>query len=382
MFYFNPMAFLELLAVLLCWALAVVLFRVKTGGSTARMLAWLLVVEGITLFTSGIWFGFIKPEVGNLWFENPDQFPLPHKLDAANGIIHTIGDCLMLALYPSFLAAALNTKLTRPFGTKPMRIAAAVLAVLLFLVIAFASKDVGTITLFATLTILFGFALVAAIHAWYTAPEGAGRSRAGVFALAFGVRDLCWGFVYLSGIYRILIGIYGTGADPDYVYSIYRLSTLVYVPILAYGILHNQLFDIDLKIRWAIKQSTFAALVIGIVFILSEGAEFIISAELGEAWGLVAAAVALLFIKPLQAFAERCVSILMPNIKNTPEYRDNRKLEVYEAAFEEAIREGGISAKERTLLNHLRDSLAISEADANAIERRLEQTLPASPSFA
>jgi len=34
----------------------------------------------------------------------------------ADEFVHTVGDCAMLALYPPFLAAALGTKLTRPFS--------------------------------------------------------------------------------------------------------------------------------------------------------------------------------------------------------------------------------------------------------------------------
>jgi hypothetical protein len=39
--------------------------------------------------------------------------------------------------------------------------------------------------------------------------------------------------------------------------------------------------------------------------------------------------------------------------------------------------EGGISSKERTLLVHLRQSLGISAADAEAIEKELGTRMPA-----
>jgi hypothetical protein len=55
-------------------------------------------------------------------------------------------------------------------------------------------------------------------------------------------------------------------------FMVYALGTLVSVPLIAYGILRTQLFDIDLRIRWTIKQSTFTATVVIIVFVLSEGA--------------------------------------------------------------------------------------------------------------
>jgi tellurite resistance protein len=77
------------------------------------------------------------------------------------------------------------------------------------------------------------------------------------------------------------------------------------------------------------------------------------------------------FLAPLQRFAERVASAAMPNTKNTPEYAAFRKMQVYEAAIIEAQQDGGISAKERNLLNLLRDSLEISPADAETMETEL-----------
>jgi hypothetical protein len=78
--------------------------------------------------------------------------------------------------------------------------------------------------------------------------------------------------------------------------------------------------------------------------------------------------VVVFFLAPLQRFAERVASVAMPNTRNTPEYAAFRKLQVYEAALSEALEGGGISAKERALLNRLRDSLGILEADAQIME--------------
>jgi hypothetical protein len=66
----------------------------------------------------------------------------------------------------------------------------------------------------------------------------------------------------------------------------------------------------------------------------------------------------------------------MPNTKNTPEYTSFRKMQVYEEALTEAQFEEGISEKERALLVRLRDSLGISESDADAIENELQSRLP------
>ena len=159
------------------------------------------------------------------------------------------------------------------------------------------------------------------------------------------------------------------------IYYVYALGTLFAVPLIAYGILRTQLFDIDLRIRWTIKQSTLAAAFVAIMFLLSEGADRLLSAELGNFAGLLAAALVVFFLAPLQRFAERVASAAMPNTQNTPEYAAFRKMQVYEEAVAEAHYEGGISHKERALLVRLRDSLGISASDAEAIEGELQARL-------
>jgi hypothetical protein len=278
----------------------------------------------------------------------------------------------MLALYPPFLAAALKTKLTRPFAGKRMRIGLAAASVALVLGVQLSSLDVGATLLYAVLSLLFGFALVASINAWYLA-TGENRERARIFAIAFGIRDVCWGFVYAASIWMIWAGTYLTvGGDfHDLVSVVYAFGTLFAVPLIAYGVLRAYLFDIDLRIRWTIKQSTLATVIVTIVFLISEGADRFLSAELGNVAGLLAAALVVFFLAPLQRFAESVASVAMPNTKNTPEYAAHRKMQVYEAALVEAQQEGGISDKERSLLNRLRDSLGISLTDAETLEREL-----------
>ncbi len=78
------------------------------------------------------------------------------------------------------------------------------------------------------------------------------------------------------------------------------------------------------------------------------------------------------FLAPLQRLADRVSKAVMPNTTDTPEYAAYKKLQVYEAALTDAL-PGGISDKERALLNHLRDSLGIGAADADALERDLTE---------
>jgi len=365
---------LGLVAIAACWGLAVVLYRVGTAGGVARKLFVLLVVEGFVLvtaefpeFASGLelsfWDGFFESHPTLLLF-----------LD----LVHHLGDALMIALYPPFLALALDTKLTRPFADTRVRIGLAIGSVVLVLPVVVSPSPIVITLLYSTVTLLFVYALVASIHAWRTAKSGLARKRAGIFALAFGLRDLGWSLSYGIAAWLMwtqpeLTAMSDVGLLGKLVYA---LGTLLAVPLIAYGILRAHLFDIDLRIRWTIKQSTLAATIVAIMFVLSEGAERLLSADLGNVGGLMVAALVVFVLTPLQRFAERVASVAMPNTKNTPEYTTFRKMQVYEEAVSEAHYERGISEKERALLVQLRDSLGISEADADAIEGELTKLQP------
>jgi len=354
---------LALVAVAMSWALAGVLFRVSTPGSVARKLSLLLFVEGMTLGSSG---------APTFVLTSLDQFLTAHPLlGNARDMVHAFGDCAMLALYPAFLAAALGTRMTRPFLDKRVRAGLMVAAASLFLFVVLSQYGrISVSLLFVALVATFSYALVASIQAWYTS-TGAARSRALAFVLAFGFRDLCWGYNYAFATWEMWTGRTPLAEGVDLGYICYILGTLVAVPMIAYGVLRTQLFDIDLRIRWTIKQSTLAGLFVAIIFFISEGVSTFLSAELGSVAGLLAAAVVMFFLAPLQRFADRVASAAMPNTKNTPEYVAFRKMQVYESALAEARSENGISDRERALLVRLRDSLGMSEADAETIEREL-----------
>jgi len=369
MLQIDAIGILGLAALIVCWSLAAVLYRVQSAGGLARMLALLLVVEGITLISTG----YLDMLLG----ASVRAHPAYSTWLFGEAIVHTLGDCATLALYPAFLALALKTKLTRPFAYVPVRIGLAGASIALFFAVIETPFEVGATLLYLLLSLLFGFALVASILAWRAAPAGAARTRARSFVVAFGFRDICWGVVYAGAIWLIFSGKYAI-TDPDaddptqiVLNVLYACGTLFYVPLIAYGILRTHLFDIDLRIKWTIKQSTVASVFVAIFYLVSEGADRFLSSELGNVAGLLAAALVIFFLEPLRQFADRVAGAAMPNTKNTPEYSAFRKMQVYEEAVAEAHYEGGISTKERALLDRLRDSLGISDIDAVTIEREI-----------
>lgn len=364
MFQFTSVGLLALTAFVMCLGLAAVIFRVGIPGSMARRLSILLLIEGVTLFSTGYIDLFLGPELRAHAFHSAWV--------RAEEIVHTAGDCAMLALYPPFLAAALPTPLTQLFSGKRARVSLMFAAIVLFIAVFNTPLELGATALYVLLVLLFLYALVASLHTWLISC-GAARLRARSFTMAFGFRDVCWGLVYGFAIWMIFTEQYAV-VDTDasgLPYVLYALGTLVAVPLIAYGILRTQLFDIDLRIRWTIKQSTFATAIVTLIFVLSEAADRVLSSELGNFAGLFAAAVVVFFLAPLQRFAERVATATMPHTQNTPEYLAFRKMQVYEAAVVEAQQEEGISHKERALLERLRESLEISREDALAIEQEL-----------
>jgi hypothetical protein len=367
---------LAIIAVLMCFALSVIVFRVSQPDTTARQLAWLLLLEGMTLgSSSGPIFIFALGE---------QIFDLYPQFGYLSAVLHYACDSAMIAVDPVFLASALQTPMTKIFNKPVFRnglrlYAAGIFAWTVLAPVLLPSEakttaffelsmaGVWIISLSLGVTLIYG--LIAALHAWFVS-TGQAKERASIFALAFGFRDICWCYIYITvGIYIFIYQEEPEGFDLDIIYS---LGTLIAVPLIAYGILKAHLFDIDLRIRWTIKQSTFAAMAVAIVFVLSESVEWLVASELGEIWGLAAATLVVFFVKPLQNAAEKIVSLIMPNTRNTEEYVSNRKLAVYEAAYSEANLDENISDRERILLAHLRESLGISETDAQSIENQIQ----------
>ena len=369
MFQVHPLAILALTTVLLCWGLSALLFRTGMPGSVGRRLAVLLFLEGLTLGSSSAGIQLLVRVPGGGLRSAPMAGSAPERRS------HFRRHCDARAV--SAVPGDGSADETGAAVRQPARAGLlAVAAATLFALTLFAPPRFGEAVLYVAMASLFLFALVASINAWYLS-AGLERTRARIFAFAFGFRDICWTFVYAAALVPIwFIGLVTPQMSGTPFWDLHSLvyicGTLVAVPLIAYGILRTQLFDIDLRIRWTIKQTTVAAALLTVVFLVSEGASAFLSAELGNVAGLLAAAVVMFFLAPLQRFAERVASTAMPNTENTPEYATFRKMQVYETAVAEALHGGGISAKERSLLNRLRESFGISECDAAAIERELE----------
>jgi hypothetical protein len=145
-----------------------------------------------------------------------------------------------------------------------------------------------------------------------------------------------------------------------------------YILLLAYAVLRFQLFNIDLKVKFVLQQSTVGALIIGGFVVGSEVLESFVAVS-GAALNIIVAIAILVVLRPIQRLALRMTNRLMHGVQNTPEYLGLRRLEVYRAALEGAFKDGLITDKERSILDHLRDNLGISQVEAVALEKELSQ---------
>ncbi|MCA1814700.1 MAG: TerB family tellurite resistance protein [Halobacteriales archaeon] len=143
---------------------------------------------------------------------------------------------------------------------------------------------------------------------------------------------------------------------------------LITVAILAYAILRHQLLDIDVKVRWGIRQSTLAGAFIGVFFVVSEGAQTVLSSQYGPILGIVATGGLVFALAPLQRAAERVASAAVPGAKPVGAMSAEERVELYRAMARTAWEDGVLDRNERALLRELRQRLGLSPDEAERIE--------------
>jgi hypothetical protein len=266
---------------------------------------------------------------------------------------HSAADCVMLAVYPLFLSYALPQKV----------VALGLFALAVFIV----QLLIEFWLIAAVLAIMFTLAFVLAVHAVFLARTTLAKRRALLFALAFGIRDLCWGFVYATGVLDLF---QATPVESMIRSQIYVCSTLLYIPIVTYGILSVRLLNIQLQVRRGVRQGTLVGIFIAIFFLISEGSASFLSAQFGTVAGLLGATLIVFLVSPLHRVAE-WFSGQVVQVDEGQEYQSWRKLQMYAAAVEDALTFGEIGPASRSLLDRMRESLDIGPGDARRIEADL-----------
>ena len=353
------------------WCCAIVALRTDPRGTLNQRLSLILILEG--LFAGGA--------IGLLFF-----FDNPTIVTA----LVTVGAAALVALpfqYLSFLAVSLDTPLVAPFRSRAATILLG-LASTVAAIFVFANPHLFTLELYRPgwapwnfqyadlgqrgaqlVGIVYLFGLIAAVTAYFRTRKGSiARNRAKWFAIAFGFRDVFAGSIQI--LYPILRPVPFWG---DFVYNPGQtLAYCAYFLLLAYAVLRFQLFNIDLKVKFVLQQSTVGALIIGGFIVGSEVLESLVPVR-GTVLNIIVAMTILVVLRPMQRLALRMTNRLMHGVQNTPEYLEVRRLEVYRAALEGVIEDGLVTDKERRILDHLRDDLGISPGEAVALENKFKQ---------
>jgi hypothetical protein len=142
------------------------------------------------------------------------------------------------------------------------------------------------------------------------------------------------------------------------------------LPVLVtFALLRYRLFDIELKVRWTVKQSTVAAVFLGVFFVVSESAAQVFSASVGPFLGIGAAGLLVFALAPLQHAAERVAAAAVPDARPTRELSLDHRARLYREQALAAWDDGSITRKERLMLDRLREGLGLSLEEASRLER-------------
>jgi hypothetical protein len=357
--------------VIAAWCCAIVALRTAPKRALNRRLSLILLLEGT----------FVAGHIGLLFFFDNQA------IVTALMTVGMAGRFALLFQYLAFLAIALDSPLVVPFRTPAARnilnVASVMVAILVFAKpgllfselynpgwapwnFQFVGMGQWVVQLQGA---VYLFGLVAALSAFFRAEKGSvARNRAMWFAIAFGFRDIFAGIVQI--LYPILRPVPFWG---DFIYNPGQAIVFsAYFLLLAYAVLRWQLFDIDLKVKFVLRQSTVVAMIAGGFIVASEILESMIPVS-GTTVSIAVAVVILIVLRPMHRFALGMTDRLMSSVQNTPEYLDGRKNSVYRAAMEGAVEDGIVTETERRILDRLREELGISPDDAAAIENEFRQ---------
>lgn len=364
-------------AAFIAWGFALYVFVVAPPSRGARFLVTMLFIDGLAVITS----------YNNLAYVNPFLVETLG-LVAVSPKLHQVSDWALIAVYLPFLGMTLNSPLVaplkRPIVSRTILIGGLAVALTIF----FLPDDVRNqfnVPFYVVICIVLAWGFAAALHSWYIAASEAERERARAFTLAFGVRDVLWTVTFaLNTANHYGYIVWATPGMPDdpsslkfIVPFLYELAVIVYVPLVAYGVLRVQLFDVDLRIKRTIKRSTVAAAFVATFFVVSELAGNYLSNQLGTVLGVICTGALVFFLEPIQRTAERFSNAAMPNTHDTPEYETFRKFQVYETALHAALEDGHISERQRRVLNSMVESMGIDTDVAKRLENDALTTLSA-----
>jgi len=151
---------------------------------------------------------------------------------------------------------------------------------------------------------------------------------------------------------------------------------IVECAVIAYAILKYQLLGVELIAKATVKQ-TFTVGSLGVVFFVTKGTleevfEALFNTEVNYLIGAVVTGV--LFL-PVEKLSRKVVTKFFPGVEESEDYLRKRKLEIYREQLAVAVADGELKEKELKMLSLLRQTLGLTEDEAQRIEREVNPFL-------
>ena len=208
--------------------------------------------------------------------------------------------------------------------------------------------------------------LAVAVSAAIRSTPGVNRRSAFAYLAGIGTIDV---FILWSLLAEFWPGLIADALSSAWQWMGFTLYGVWFPAWVAYAILSTRLFDIDLRIKWAINQGSLVAIFVAVFFAVGLFMQEWLTQSLGLLGGAVAAGALFLVLTPLRRFTAGIASRVMPNTVATPAYEAHRKVEIYREALRDTLETGGsITASERRLLDRLRDQLGLDAPSVAVLE--------------
>lgn len=164
------------------------------------------------------------------------------------------------------------------------------------------------------------------------------------------------------------------GPVAQLVLGLWRLALPV---LVTYALVRHQLFDIDVKVKIALRASTIAAVFLTVFFTVSEIAANFIQESVGTVLGIAAAVILAFALRPVERFAETLAHRIMPGTKPIETMALTEREVFYREQLELALQDGNLGTKERAMLDKLRARLGLSADEVARAETGLRPAVSA-----
>lgn len=148
------------------------------------------------------------------------------------------------------------------------------------------------------------------------------------------------------------------------------------VASIAYVVLRHHLLDIDAGVRWTMSGGVVASAFVATFFVVTEFLAYFLGRQAENAYiGIVATGGLLFVLAPLKRLGDRVAKAALPGALPVDERSLDERLALLAEQTRIAWEDGVLSPKERRMLEHARERLGVSDADAMRLERQVLASL-------